>query len=110
MKVLTISRSSSRDRTGVIEIGLKSAGEAGWATLGMGRMIEVLHCVGKWVCMIDTLDNINKYQILLLCFVSAIIYFPMQFSSVFPLVFRRARRCIAIIVVSPATIEVNTLE
>lgn len=41
MKVGTISRSSSSDRTEVIEIGIKSTGVVRCSTSGMGKMIEV---------------------------------------------------------------------
>ena len=60
----TSSRSTTLERTGVIEIGRKSANCVGDCTLATGRMMAVFHCAGTCEAASDRLmssDNTLEY-------------------------------------------------
>jgi len=48
MYLCTRSLSVILERTGTTEMGRKSTGDFGWATLGTGLMTAIFHCSGTW--------------------------------------------------------------
>jgi len=57
MHVLTICFTSVRDKTGVIEIGLKSFGCIGLVIFGTGVMMATFHCRGTMPAVMDKLNS-----------------------------------------------------